>query len=68
MRTSVRKLRDVAVQEGIQPEGYTVYPNYAISNTTAEELYGRENAARLRSIRSAVDPDGVMGLTGGFDI
>lgn len=68
MRTSVQKLKDLAIQEGIYPNGYTAYPNYAITNTTAENLYGADNAARLKSIRSAVDPDGVMSLAGGFDI
>ncbi|KAK7720388.1 hypothetical protein SLS57_005477 [Botryosphaeria dothidea] len=68
MRTSVQKLKDLAIQEGIYPNGYTAYPNYAITNTTAEDLYGADNTARLKSIRSAVDPDGVMSLAGGFDI
>ncbi|KAL1614040.1 hypothetical protein SLS56_012195 [Neofusicoccum ribis] len=68
MRTSVQNLKNVAIQEGIYPDDFTAYPNYAITNTTAEELYGETNAARLKTIRSAVDPDSVMGLAGGFAI
>ncbi|KAF4539443.1 FAD linked oxidase [Lasiodiplodia theobromae] len=67
MRSSVNRLKDVAMQEGIH-SNFTTYPNYAITNTTAEELYGTQNAARLRSIRNQVDPDRVMELAGGFSI
>ncbi|OJD37898.1 fad-binding domain-containing protein [Diplodia corticola] len=69
MRASVNHLKQVAQQEGIySPDDFAAYPNYAIANTTAVELYGRKNAARLRSIRSQVDPDGVMDLAGGWSI
>ncbi|GME28882.1 FAD-binding domain-containing protein [Neofusicoccum parvum] len=68
MRSSVQNLKNVAIEEGIYSSDFTAYPNYAISNTTAEELYGAKNAARLSSIRSQVDPDGVMQLAGGFSI
>ncbi|KAL1642408.1 hypothetical protein SLS58_005482 [Diplodia intermedia] len=69
MRSSVNRLKKVAQQEGIySPSDFTTYPNYAIANTPAEELYGTKNAARLRRIRSQVDPDGVMKLAGGFSI
>ncbi|KAF9639259.1 FAD linked oxidase [Lasiodiplodia theobromae] len=67
MRSSVNRLKDIAMQEGIH-SNFTTYPNYAITNTTAEELYGTQNAARLRSIRNQVDPDRVMELAGGFSI
>lgn len=68
MRASVQRLRDAAVQEGIYAAGAAAYPNYAISNTSAEELYGGVNAERLRAVRGAVDPGGVMGLAGGFEV
>ncbi|KAK7712029.1 hypothetical protein SLS57_007904 [Botryosphaeria dothidea] len=68
MRSSIQNLKKVAIEEGIHPSDFTAYPNYAISNTTAEELYGSKNAARLSAIRSQTDPDGVMQLTGGFSI
>lgn len=62
MRTSAETLKNVAIAEGIYLDEFTMYPNYRLSNTTAEELYGIENAARLRSIKSKVDPDGIMDL------
>lgn len=68
MRTSVENLKNAAIAEGIYQPDFTAYPNYSISNTTAEELYGAQNTARLRSIRSQVDPGNVMELAGGFTI
>ncbi|KAL9113793.1 MAG: hypothetical protein Q9227_002238 [Pyrenula ochraceoflavens] len=68
LHTSVQTLKDVAIAEGIYKSDFTAYPNYAISGTTAEELYGEANAARLRQIRAMVDPKGVMELAGGFDL
>ena len=44
-----------------------VYPNYALSGTPLKDLYGA-NVQRLRAIRRAVDPENVMGLTGGFKL
>lgn len=68
MVNAISELRDVARQEGIFDESSAIYPNYAIAGTTADKLYGSVNAARLRSIKSSVDPNGVMNLAGGFDI
>ncbi|KAH8748651.1 hypothetical protein F5883DRAFT_238608 [Diaporthe sp. PMI_573] len=68
MVNAISELREVAIREGIFDASSAVYPNYAIAGTTAEELYGSTNAARLRSIKASVDPDGVMNLAGGFDI
>lgn len=68
MRESLQRLKQVAIEEGIYKDTFTAYPNYAISGTTAKELYGDQNAARLRSIRDQFDPDRVMDLAGGFSI
>lgn len=68
MRESVQKLKQIAIEEGIYRDSFTTYPNYAIAGTTADELYGAGNAARLRSIRDRIDPDRVMDLAGGFSI
>ncbi|KAB8801903.1 hypothetical protein FH972_026724 [Carpinus fangiana] len=68
MKASITHLKAVAIEEGIYPKDYTMYPNYSISNTTAENLYGAKNAARLRRIKRAVDKDNIMGLAGGFSI
>ncbi|KAB5572573.1 hypothetical protein GE09DRAFT_1025996 [Coniochaeta sp. 2T2.1] len=67
MKDSIARLKKFAVAEGIYDPDFTVYPNYAISNTTAEELYGA-NTERLREIRDRIDPERIMDLAGGFDI
>lgn len=68
MKQSIATLKQVAIEEGIYSESFTSYPNYAISGTTAEELYGEANAERLREIRDIYDPEKVMDLAGGFEI
>lgn len=66
LKASIGRLKEVAIAEGIYDEGFTLYPNYATWDTTAEELYGKTNAARLRVIQDEIDPDRVMYLAGGF--
>jgi hypothetical protein len=68
MRQSIATLKQVAIAEGIYQETFPEYPNYALAGTTAEDLYGSQNAARLRAIRDQIDPDRIMDLAGGFDI
>ncbi|AEO57295.1 hypothetical protein MYCTH_2126295 [Thermothelomyces thermophilus ATCC 42464] len=59
-------LKRVATEEGIYREDFPDYPNYALSGTSAEKLYGETNAGRLRQIRDQIDPDRIMDLAGGF--
>jgi len=68
MRDSLERLKEVAIQEGIYDDRFTQYPNYALASSTAEELYGLQNAARLREIREKFDPERIMDLAGGFII
>ena len=68
MRMSIAKIKQVAVEDGIYDDRFTQYPNYALAGVTAEELYGANNAVRLREIRREVDPDRIMDLAGGFTI
>ncbi|KAH8774423.1 hypothetical protein F5883DRAFT_412574 [Diaporthe sp. PMI_573] len=68
VKLSIANLKQVAIEEGIFKDSFTAYPNYAIAGTTAEELFGPTNAARLRAIKASVDPDGVMELAGGFSL
>lgn len=59
------EVEQVAIREGQSKKGDIKYPNYAVSGTPVEEMYG-ENLERLRRIRRGVDPRGVMQLQGGF--
>ncbi|KAK0612259.1 hypothetical protein B0T14DRAFT_531861 [Immersiella caudata] len=68
MRASIERMKKVAIEDGIYDDSFTQYPNYALSGATAEDIYGEENAARLRDIRWRIDPERVMDLAGGFDI
>ena len=67
IQQSCAHLIEVARSEAILTEG-SVYPGYAYGTTTGDQLYGKENAARLRRIQESYDPEGVMLLAGGFTI
>ena len=43
-----------------------VYVNYAVFDTPLQDIYG-QNVPRLRKIRGEIDPEGIMGLAGGFE-
>ncbi len=67
MKTSVNYLKSLAQSEGIyDPAKDFSYPNYALGDTPATEIYGPTNTQRLAAIRKRIDPDGVMELAGGF--
>jgi hypothetical protein len=68
VRQSLATLKEVAMDEGIYEDKFVEYGNYALADTSAEKLYGRHNAARLRDLRDEIDPERVMDLAGGFDI
>lgn len=54
------------MSEGVYVD--TRYPNYAVTGTPSDLLYGSTNSQRLSAIRDQIDPNGVMELAGGFDI
>ncbi|KAF8263463.1 FAD-binding domain-containing protein [Lactarius quietus] len=56
-----------AVADGQNLTHAAVYPNYALFDTPLEDMYGA-NIPRLQAIQNEVDPDNVMGLTGGFKL
>jgi hypothetical protein len=54
-----------ALADGQNVSHATVYPNYALFGRPLEDMYGK-NVDRLRKVRAAIDPEGVMGLAGGW--
>ena len=56
-----------AIADGQKLSHAAVYPNYALFDTPLEDIYGA-NLPRLRAIKTAADPNNVMGLAGGFKI
>lgn len=62
---SAAYMKQFAVDAGQNVSNALLYPNCAPPGTALADMYG-DAVSRLHSIRSAVDPDDVMGLTGGW--
>jgi hypothetical protein len=60
-------IREAALADGQNVSHAAKYPNYALFGTPLEDMYGR-NVERLRKIKAAIDPEDVMGLTGGWKV
>ncbi|KAI0290493.1 FAD-binding domain-containing protein [Russula brevipes] len=65
LRQSSDIVRAAALADGQDVSHAAVYVNYALFDTPLEDMYGG-NVERLREIKAAIDPDDVMGLSGGF--
>jgi hypothetical protein len=65
LRNMSNIIRAAALTDGQNVSHAAVYVNYALYDTPLEDMYGG-NVGRLRKIRAAIDPDDVMGLSGGF--
>ncbi|KAL4071817.1 hypothetical protein J3A83DRAFT_4515316 [Scleroderma citrinum] len=65
VRTSAAKLFNTALELGQDIEDGPLCPNFAMSDTPLERMYG-DNVQSLRAIKRLVDPNNVMGLAGGF--
>ncbi|KZT68325.1 FAD-binding domain-containing protein [Daedalea quercina L-15889] len=65
MAQSADYLTQIAVAEGQDVAETSLYPNYALYNTTMERIYAG-NLPRLREIKAKYDPFNVMGLSGGW--
>jgi hypothetical protein len=63
---SIKRLSAVADTEGLlltDPSG--LYGNYAGAETPLVDIYG-DNLPILQALQAKIDPNNVMGLTGGF--
>ncbi|SRR6266403_5272064 len=65
MRNISDTIHAAALADGQNVSHAAKYPNYALFGTPLEDMYGG-NVERLRKIRETVDPEDVMGLTGGW--
>jgi len=66
LEESVNRLSVVAKAEGLlidDPSAF--YGNYVIDKTPLVDIYG-ENLPRLQELQAKIDPNNVMGLSGGF--
>ena len=64
-RRSAGRLTEVAQEEGQDVARTALYGNYAMFDTPLERIYGA-NVDGLRAVKARYDPEGVMGLAGGF--
>ena len=65
LRNISETIHAAALADGQDVSHAAKYPNYALFGTPLEDMYGG-NAERLCKIRVAVDPEDVLGLTGGW--
>jgi len=66
MEESVNRLAVVAKAEGLLiDDPPALYGNYVNAKTPLVDIYG-ENLPRLRALQNQIDPNNVMGLSGGF--
>ena len=65
MRRSAASLVRAGIEDGQDLKKAAPYVNYALFGTPLERMYGG-HLGRLGEIRKRYDPDGVMGLAGGW--
>ena len=66
MEESANHLAAVAATEGLLiNDPPALYGNYANAKTPLTKIYG-DNLPILQALKAKVDPDNVMGLSGGF--
>ena len=59
------RLARVAIAEGQNLTGASLYPNIVPADTSLKAMYG-SHIERLHAIKQRYDPNNVMGLAGGF--
>ena len=67
LREMTDAIRAVALDEGCTTKDAPVYFNLSLDDLKVEDIY-RENLPLLEKVRKQIDPENVMGRTGGFRI
>ena len=65
LRNMTATIHAAALADGQNVSNAAEYMNYALYGTPLKGIYGG-NLERLREIRAKIDPNNVMGLTGGW--
>jgi len=66
MEETVNRLSVIAKNEGLlSDDPLALYGNYADARTPLVDIYG-DNLPKLQALKAKIDPNNVMGLTGGF--
>ncbi|KAG2143519.1 FAD dependent oxidoreductase [Suillus bovinus] len=65
VNASAQHMIDALTALGQDVANVDVYPNNAPPDTSLERMYG-DNVPRLKDIKKTVDPDNIMGLSGGW--
>jgi hypothetical protein len=65
LRQIAHAIHTTALADGQNVSHAAVYGNYALYGTPLRDIYGG-NVEMLRTIKAAIDPDNVRGLTGGW--
>jgi Berberine and berberine like len=65
LRNMSGTIHATALADGQNVSHAAIYVNYALYGTPLKDMYGG-NVGRLREIRATIDPDDVMGLSGGW--
>ncbi|GJE93062.1 FAD dependent oxidoreductase [Phanerochaete sordida] len=67
IKESAAHIKALAVAEGQDVAHAPVYGNYAVSGTPVEDIFGA-HLQRMRDTKKRIDPNNVMGLTGGWKV
>lgn len=67
LREITKLVQAAALDEGCTTRGTPIYYNLTLDGTPVKDIY-RDNLTELEQFRKAVDPENVMGRTGGFRI
>lgn len=67
LRENTNQFEEILRADGQPVDEMMLYPNYADSTHTVEQIYG-PNLARGKALRAKIDPKGVMLRAGGWKL